>query len=475
MEKSMKHKSSGFRVQLMKWRLLWSYFIFLFITAGSNAWAQNEHSLRLAEYKLNVVKKIAELIENKYVDANKAPLYAHTFLDHYNGGSYQSIVDRAEFVQQVNNDLIKITKDMHFSLRQIETTSGKKDRNSLRHPIRYHYLGLKENMGFSKFEWMDESIAYFKIDRFYNYADIKAMINAMMKLMKNAQAIIIDIRENAGGSGDYLSSYFLPHPIQLNGWYSREENYLTEYWTISYIGMKPMVDVPLFILTSDKTFSAAESFAYDMKIRQRAIIIGDSTKGGAHSVDLYQINDEFEIYIPTVRAVNPLTGTNWEGSGVVPDILVSASMALDTAYVLAKKAATEFSKSREKKLNVAIENMKVYMKNAEKYFRQKAIKPANAALDSVFYIAKRGELLNEFFIDVLAYNYFSPKDEDLLYAILERKIKFFPDSPNAYESLAFAYFRNNKFDLAINMYNEVLKRDPDNRNASKIIVKIQGN
>ena len=89
-----------------------------------------------------------------------------------------------------------------------------------------------------------------------------------MKFLGNANAIIIDLRENGGGSEDYLSSYFLTYPTQLNSWYSREDDFLTEYWTFQDIGVKRLVDVPLFILTSKRTFSASESFAYDMKVRK---------------------------------------------------------------------------------------------------------------------------------------------------------------------------------------------------------------
>ena len=92
------------------------------------------------------------------------------------------------------------------------------------------------------------------------------------------------------------------------------------------------------------SFSAAECFAYDMKVRGRAIIVGDSTKGGAHSVDLYNLFEQFEIYIPTMRAINPVTGSNWEGVGVIPDLTVNAESALDSAIVLATGSSTRICK-----------------------------------------------------------------------------------------------------------------------------------
>ena len=79
-----------------------------------------------------------------------------------------------------------------------------------------------------------------------------------------------------------------------------------------------------------------------MKAKGRATIIGDTTRGGAHHVDSFKINDRFEIYLSTGKAVNPLTGANWEGVGVIPDIVVPAEFALDTAIVYAKKAAEKY-------------------------------------------------------------------------------------------------------------------------------------
>ena len=59
---------------------------------------------------------------------------------------------------------------------------------------------------------------------------------------------------------------------------------------------------------------------------KRATLVGEPTKGGAHSVDVFGIDDRFEFYISTERAVSPVTGGNWEGTGVIPDIRVPAAV-----------------------------------------------------------------------------------------------------------------------------------------------------
>ncbi|MHA2101553.1 MAG: tetratricopeptide repeat protein, partial [Candidatus Kariarchaeaceae archaeon] len=105
--------------------------------------------------------------------------------------------------------------------------------------------------------------------------------------------------------------------------------------------------------------------------------------------------------------------------------------------------------------------------------RENIINEAGTALDSVFQIADRHDLINEFFIDVLAYNYFSLRDEQILYAILIKKIEYFPKSPTAYETLAYAYYKNNKKELAITYFESVLELEPDNRNAMNMIKQLR--
>ncbi len=302
------------------------------------------------------------------------------------------------------------------------------------------------------------------------------MVDAAMTFLATANAIIIDIRENQGGAGEslpYICSYFFEYPTQLTGHYSREDDFLTQFWTAQEITGERRPDVPLFLLTSDRTFSAAEAFAYDMKVRDRATLVGDSTKGGAHSVDLYQINDQFEIYISTARAINPMTSSNWEGTGVVPDIVVPSESALDTALVLARAAAEEHNRPREARFGLAVDEMRRLLDRAELLYRENKESEADIALDSVFQIGDEVGLINEFFIDILAHNYSSEMDQQTLYAILQKKIELFPESSTAYEALAHAYYMNGRNELAIEYYEKVLQLDPANPNAARMIRRLQ--
>ena len=432
-----------------------------------------DHSLSDKPYKAGLLDKIAGLIESKYVLPDKAQIYEDNFRKLYKSGCYDSCSNPKAFAEKITSDLIGITGDKHISLRVKEPGDTiEKVESPLRHPIRYHRLGIRENRGFSKLEWLDGNIGYLELRRFYLYPDVRDMVIASMKFLSHADAIIIDLRGNGGGSGDYLSSYFLAHPTQLTGWYSRADDFLTEFWTNGTIGIKPLVDVPLFLLTGGETFSAAESFAYDMKVRSRATIIGESTKGGAHSVDLFQIDDQFEIYIPTTRAVNPVSGTNWEGTGVVPDVSVPAESALDTAIMLARIKASEYQKTKVVELERAIDDMQSHIEQMEKLYRENEDQLASTALDSVIRIADTHGMLSEFFMYVLAYHYNSREDAQIRYAILKKRIEQFPDSPTAHEDLAYAFYRNNDNEAAIAAFRRVLEKNHGNRNAMNMINKI---
>ena len=425
-------------------------------------------------YKDKLLYSISDLIETKYVIPEVAQKSADDFRNKISSGYYDAINDARIFTEKVTNDLINITNDKHIHFRLIESSDlSEEPESSLHHPIRYHRLGLKENNGFSKLECLEGNIGLFELTRFYNYSDVKDMVLNAMHFLSNADAIIIDIRENGGGSGDYLSSYFLEHPTQLNSSYSRIDNYLTESWTLDDIGMEQMTDIPLYILTSDKTFSAAESFAYDMKANKRAIIIGDSTKGGAHSVDLYNLYDQFEIYIPTARAINPITRDNWEGIGVVPDVNFDAAVALDTAIVLAKRLATEYAKIKEEKLKSVVQEMQFYLDQTEVLISEKKIKEANKSLDSLLQIAKEFHIVNEFFFHVWAYHYSSIGEEQMLYAILDKYMEYYPNSIIPYEKYIYAYNKFGEKERALKYVYKTLDKDPDNQYALIMIERLQ--
>lgn len=438
----------------------------------------SHHGLRDHAYLHGVLEKIDSLIESNYVLPDRAGEYAAAFRSRYTSGAYDSYTDPARFAERVTADLIDITGDSHFYFRVIEASDfGERTESSLHHPVRLFQLAKRENLGLFRLEWLEGNVGYLDLRRFHPISESKEMVDAALSFLSAADAIVIDLRENRGGAGEslpYICSHFFPYPTQLTSWYSREDDFLKEFWTTEEIGGDRRTDVPIFLLTGERTFSAAEMFAYDLQALNRATLVGEPTGGGAHSVDLYQIDDLFEIYIPTDRAINPITSGNWEGTGVIPDVAVPAEAALDTAVVLARAAAEAYSAAGESRLRAAVERMQVFLDEAEALYRAGETGDGDVALDSVFQIGDEAGLINEFFVDVLSYNYYAESDEQILYAVLNRKVELFPESATAWEALAYAYAVNGRNELAVECYEKVLQLDPENRNAAKWIERLTG-
>jgi C-terminal processing protease CtpA/Prc len=124
----------------------------------------------------------------------------------------------------------------------------------------------------------------------------------------------------------------------LNDFYVRETGRRQSFHTTETVeGRRYGQNKPVYILTSNRTFSAAEEFTYNLKNLKRAVIVGETTGGGAHPGGVRRITDHFGIWLPTGRAINPITGTNWEGVGIAPDIAVDPTDALRAAHLDALK------------------------------------------------------------------------------------------------------------------------------------------
>src|SRR5216683_4230887 len=132
-----------------------------------------------------------------------------------------------------------------------------------------------------------------------------------------------------------IASYLFDRPTHLIDIYNRKEDSTTQNWTLSYLPGARLTKQPVFVLTSKRTFSGAEEFAFDLKNKKRATIVGETTGGGAHPVSGHTVADYFMVGVPFAKSLDPVTKTNWEGTGVEPDVKVPAADALATAERLA--------------------------------------------------------------------------------------------------------------------------------------------
>ena len=163
-----------------------------------------------------------------------------------------------------------------------------------------------------------------------------------MNFLANANALILDLRKCTGGYPGMIaliSSYlFGEEPLHLSSIYWRDEDLTQQYWTLPYVPGKRFGNIPVYVLISKVTFSGGEEFANILKTRQRATLLGDQTDGGAHPGTTYYLHPHFEVFIPIGRTINPVSGTDWEGSGVMPDISIPQEQAFKAAYYMALKS-----------------------------------------------------------------------------------------------------------------------------------------
>ncbi|WP_308190011.1 S41 family peptidase [Streptomyces sp. MBT42] len=162
---------------------------------------------------------------------------------------------------------------------------------------------------------------------------------AALTLTSRAQALIVDLRANRGGDPDtvaFVCSYLLDRRTHLNSMHWRKGDRREQSWSLPHVpGARFGGSKPLYVLTSESTFSAAEELAYDLQQLGRAVVVGERTRGGAHPCKGWTVHPHLEVTVPMGRAVNPVSGTNWEGTGVQPDVLCPAADALDQARELA--------------------------------------------------------------------------------------------------------------------------------------------
>jgi C-terminal processing protease CtpA/Prc len=224
----------------------------------------------------------------------------------------------------------------------------------------------KTNAGFVKIERLPGNVGYLELHGFMPGAEEPAA--AAMNFLAGTDALIIDLRNNRGGGPQavtLLCSYFFDEkPVHLNSLFWRKDNRTDDFWTLKSVAGKRYLGKDIYILTSKRTFSAAEEFAYDLQCLKRATLVGETTGGGAHPGGMAPLGEHFMAFIPMGRAINPITKTNWEGKGVKPDIAVPADKALETAH---QRAIEQLLKNGDQETGRLIEmDLKRHQMEAEK-------------------------------------------------------------------------------------------------------------
>lgn len=292
-------------------------------------------------HRAELIRDVSESLMEVYVFEDVATQMVKLINRKLEAGEYDQFDTVGGLTGQVTADLQSISHDLHLNVRAAmppPRNSGGEDLSpDERAQLRLNRARAR-NFGFQRLEMLPGNIGYLDLRGFEDTDIGGETAVAAMNFLANSSAIIFDLRQNGGGSPSMIqliSSYLFDESQHLNSFHVRRTDSIEQYWTQTRVQGPKMVETPVYVLTSGRTFSAAEEFTYNLKNMERATVVGETTGGGAHPVDLVVLDlgdDHYaHLSLPYGRAINPITGTNWEGTGVTPNIETSAEQALDIA------------------------------------------------------------------------------------------------------------------------------------------------
>lgn len=245
--------------------------------------------------------------------------------------------------EQLTQELFEITHDKHIRVGFSEDPLPPRTEAQLSAEEKAAVLEMQRqhNFGVERVERLPFNIGYIDLRGFADLAGAGETITAAMTLVAGTDALIVDLRQNHGGDPSTVAftlSYLFDQRTHLNDLYWREGQRTEQFWTQDWVPGKRFGQAkPVYVLTSGQTFSGGEEFAYDLKNLKRATLVGEVTGGGSNPGDDYPLTQHFGMFVPTGRAISPVTRTNWEGTGVQPDVRVDADRALDVAQSMLLK------------------------------------------------------------------------------------------------------------------------------------------
>ena len=321
-----------------------------------------------AATRTQVIEAILSRLNQSYVLPEIAARMDQSIRARMEKGEYDKIISSSLLAQTLTAHLAEIAKDKHlgvgFSYAAIPTSSEQtgpspEDRE------RFRRMASSTNFGFEKVERLNGNIGYMELDGFVTTELGAETAIAAMQFLANTDALIIDLRYNGGGvpgTAQLIISYFFSEtPVHYHSIYWRQGNRTEQFWTLPYVPGKRYVGKPVYILIGKRTLSAPESFAYSLQAQKRVTVVGEVSAGGANPGREFRINEHFQVFVSTGRAINPVTGTNWEGTGVKPDIETTFKQALKVAHLAALRKLLETSTSERKK-----EQLKSVIEEVEK-------------------------------------------------------------------------------------------------------------
>jgi C-terminal processing protease CtpA/Prc len=293
-----------------------------------------------------IIVSLCEKLKAVHVFPELAERLCDSLEGHLAAGDYHGLHEGEFFALALRTHFQEVTRDEHLWVRWSEEPLPD-DPGSLRQNPEWLAQRRKEaeaeNFGFGKVAVLEGNVGSIEMLCFHPLEWARDTVAAAMAAVSDTDALIFDLRGCPGGSPEtvtFLSSYlFDERPVFLGGTYLRAEEITEEYWTLKEVPGKRYLEKLVYVLIGKGTFSGGEAFAYNLQAQGRATLVGEQTDGGAHLASLYRLHPHMEASIPVGRAVNPVTGTNWQGIGVMPDVAVPVEDAFEEAYRLARETS----------------------------------------------------------------------------------------------------------------------------------------
>ena len=289
-----------------------------------------------------VIERAMDLLLANYAFLDRAERAVADVRGRVKRGEYDSVTSPARFAELLSRHLAEATGDRHVHVK----FGAERVPDPLSAPVETKAELVQarrdaevEQFGIGEPRVLEGNVGYLEFKRFFRAELAGDALAPAMAQLASTDALIVDLRECHGGDPAMVvlaaSWFFDGRPRHWNDMVRRSDGSTTQFWTATSLPGTRYVDKPLYVLTAQRTFSAPESFAYELQQTRRATIVGEATGGGAHSGAWFPIDDRFSLFVPLSRYVSATSGGDWDGVGVQPDVPCAASAALERAHRLA--------------------------------------------------------------------------------------------------------------------------------------------
>ncbi|GAA0869033.1 hypothetical protein GCM10009116_08690 [Brevundimonas basaltis] len=288
---------------------------------------------------------IAERIRALYFDPAAAERIAAELEAAAASGAFDGLTDRRDLAAELRTRLRPA--DAHFNVvydpdAPVAPVRRRPPEGAAPPQRPVDPMEARTHYGFRRAEILPGNVGYIDLRQFHdidfaNPVDpARTAADAALKFVSGADAVIFDLRHNGGGAPSmvgYLTSAFTPANAPIYNIFHSREGTESEAPAVFY--PDPRLQTPVYVLTSGRTGSAGEAFPYTLQGAGRATIVGEPTAGAANPGGMVPVGGGFSVFISMGSPRNPATGTNWEGTGVIPDVATPWGEALDRAHALA--------------------------------------------------------------------------------------------------------------------------------------------